>query len=355
MNHERWTTIGSVASAAASSACCWLPLLMVATGFSAAGAATFFAGLRPIFLVIAVILLGTGFYLNYRPQRTACAPDGSCPPQPSRFRRWNLGMLWASAVVVAALALFPGYVGWVVGAPTVSTEGSGSSTLVLQIEGMTCAGCETSVEAALLELPEVSAADVSYDLRQGVVQLAGGTPPSEMALKTAIGKAGYTLLAVTAQRERPIPGKRIAGQWVTQLKEPNGDMIEMTMDLGQVNGRWVGEFDLIQYGVEDYPVEVIQINPRVRLFFTAMGTAFEGDLSEDGMALEGIGRVGDEEESLVFQRVGEAAFSEDFLELEAAADDPSLVARVSDDGAELRERFNADVTKTRLLMLLSPT
>lgn len=209
MRHERWTTIGSVVSAAASSACCWLPLLMVATGFSVAGASAFFERFRPLFLVIAVVLLGIGFYLNYRPQKTVCGPDGSCAPSGSRFRRWNRGLLWTSAVLVMALAFFPSYVGRVIGASSTSSEDSVSSVLVLGIEGMTCTGCEAAVEAALLQLPEVLAAEVSYDASQGIVQLATGASPTELALKAAVGKAGYTLVSVSeSQGEGMSPGPR---------------------------------------------------------------------------------------------------------------------------------------------------
>lgn len=356
MRSERWTSVGSVASAAASSACCWLPLLMVATGFSVAGASALFEKLRPLFLVLAIALLGIGFYLNYRPHKVVCNPDGSCLPANSRLERWNRGLLWTSALLVAAFAFFPSYVGRVIGASAMSAEETRSQVLVLGIEGMTCTGCEAAVEVALLELAEVVAAEVRYDESQGIVHLASGASATEMALRAAVGKAGYTLTSVTESvAEVTTPTPRLAGRWVTEVEEQNGDKIEITMDLGQVNERWVGEFDLLEYRIEDYPVEVTEIDPNVRLFLTAIGTAFQGTISEDGLILEGVGRAGDEEESIVFRRVGDAGFSEGFLELEAAADDPSLVVRVSDDGSQLRDQFNADIEKTRLLMLLSPT
>ena len=200
MKSERWATIGSVASAAASSACCWLPLLMVATGFSVAGASAFFESFRPIFLVVAAALLGIGFYLNYRPQKVVCDADGNCPPSSNRLKHWNRGLLWTSALLVAAFAFFPSYVGRVIGAPERSAEESESQTLVLGIEGMTCTGCEASLVTALLQLPEVAAVEASYDEGQGVVRLASGKSTTEMALRTAVGKAGYTLTSVTESR-----------------------------------------------------------------------------------------------------------------------------------------------------------
>jgi hypothetical protein len=148
---------------------------------------------------------------------------------------------------------------------------------------------------------------------------------------------------------------KLAGHWVTELEEQNGEIIEVVLDLGVLNSRWVGEFDLSKYNVTDYPIEVKTSGETIELFLTAIGMSFKGTLEVGGL-LTGVGQShGAENESVTFQRTGPAQFSEGFLELEAAADDSSLVAILSDDGGELRERFNADRTKTRLLMLLSPT
>ena len=197
MTRDKWAAAGSLASAAASSACCWLPLLMVATGFSAAGVSAFSENFRPLFLVVAAILLGVGFYLNYRPQSAVCSADGTCLPTSSRSRRSNRGVLWISAVLVVAFALFPGYVSRMAGASPTPPEEGQSRVLVLGIEGMTCTGCETAVETALLELPEVISAEVSYDRSEGLVHLAHGAHPTELALRTAVGKAGYTLTSAS--------------------------------------------------------------------------------------------------------------------------------------------------------------
>ena len=273
MKRETLATLGSVGSAAASSACCWLPLLMIATGFSVAGASTFFESYRPLFLIVAAVLLGIGFYLNYRPQKTACGPDGECTTSNIRLRGLNRGMLWTSAALVAALALFPSYAGRILGASSTSAETAETRFIVLDIEGMTCAGCEVAVATSLSELPEVVSAEVSYEDGQAVVQLAGGATLDRMALTAAVGKAGYTLASVSEAEAEPTPG--LTGHWTTEVQNGEGETLEITMDLGRINSHWVGEFDPLRYKVTNYPIEVSSVEPTITLYLTAMGMAFD--------------------------------------------------------------------------------
>ncbi|MFQ5495879.1 MAG: mercuric transporter MerT family protein, partial [Phycisphaerae bacterium] len=105
---------GSVVAAALSSACCWLPLLLVAFGVSAVGMASFFEAYRPYLLVVAIGLLGAGFYRVYF-RKERCAPGSACPAPNRKLRILNQAMLWSAAVLVGAFALFPSYVGALVG------------------------------------------------------------------------------------------------------------------------------------------------------------------------------------------------------------------------------------------------
>ena len=62
-----FSMIGSVVSAVFASACCWLPLLLLAAGMSGAAVAAAFERYRPAFLSLSFALLGAAFYFAYRP------------------------------------------------------------------------------------------------------------------------------------------------------------------------------------------------------------------------------------------------------------------------------------------------
>ena len=56
---------GAVVTAILSSACCWLPLLLLAFGASAVGVSSWFEKYRLIFLGITALMLASGYYLVY--------------------------------------------------------------------------------------------------------------------------------------------------------------------------------------------------------------------------------------------------------------------------------------------------
>jgi copper chaperone CopZ len=189
-------TGGAVLSAALSSACCWLPLLLLAFGASAAGVAGFFEAWRPWFLGGAALLLGAGFYFAYF-RNEACGPGSACAVPNPKLRRFNRVMLWVAMVVVAAFALFPNYLGALLGTGRTSdsvalrTPALPANALVLSIEGMTCASCAVSLEKELAALPGVASARVDYQARRAVVVPAIEAPVSRAALEEAVRAGGY--------------------------------------------------------------------------------------------------------------------------------------------------------------------
>src|SRR3984893_461949 len=63
------------------------------------------------------------------------------------------------------------------------------NSLVLEITGMTCAGCASHVEKALLSAPGVHKADVSY--AEGTARVSGEGAFDPAALSAAVHAAGY--------------------------------------------------------------------------------------------------------------------------------------------------------------------
>jgi len=194
--------IGSVLAAMASSACCWLPLVLMGIGLSAAGVGTFFERYRPYFLVVAVVLLGVGFYFNYF-RKERCGPGESCEMPSQNFRRFNRGMLWVSVLLVAAFALFPSYVGRLFDSQEASSEMVGFTSIdwALDIQGMTCAGCEATLVTALSDVPGVKNAVARFEEASATISIDADDPPDSSAIATAVSRAGYNLIVEDSSLE----------------------------------------------------------------------------------------------------------------------------------------------------------
>lgn len=189
-----WAIGGSVGSAALASACCWLPLALLAVGASAAGVSTAFEQTRPLFLALAAVFLSTGFYLNYFRKRRAVACSTCAAPRP-KLRRLNRAMLWVSTVVVLSVALFPNWFPLLLNrgatAATASKSLVDAPTVELRIDGMTCEGCAAFIEHTLVKLPGVRSASVVYTDRRALVALDPDSGLSNEDLISAVEKLGY--------------------------------------------------------------------------------------------------------------------------------------------------------------------
>lgn len=191
---ERFTLGGSVLAAVLSSACCWLPLLLLAFGASAAGVSAFFERWRPVFLVVAVAMLGAGFYVVYF-RKAACA-DGACEAAPRSRRVFSQLMLWVAAVLVAAFALFPEYAGAVARALYGSRAGDGSGAVVtgtalhrFNVEGMTCEACATILQSDIEKIDGVASARVNY--ADKTAEVRSDAPDILAKVQTAAQEHGY--------------------------------------------------------------------------------------------------------------------------------------------------------------------
>lgn len=195
-------TTGAVVSAILSSACCWLPLLLIAFGASAAGVAGFFEAYRPYLLGATGLLLASGFYVVYF-RKEKCGPGEACAVPNSRLQRVNKIMLWAATAIVVAFVLFPNYVGYFLGSsnqPALPAEPVSEESRVFRIDGMTCEACAVTLREHMGRVPGVTGAEVSFETKTALVYFAAEQASSDDALLAAIHEAGYSGAPITSTR-----------------------------------------------------------------------------------------------------------------------------------------------------------
>ncbi|MBI4613738.1 MAG: copper ion binding protein [Planctomycetes bacterium] len=196
-------TAGAVVSAILSSACCWLPLVLIAFGASAAGVSGFFEAYRFYLLGGTGLFLASGFYLVYV-RKERCSPGEACAVPNPRLRRLNKIMLWVATAVVLAFALFPNYVGYLLGSGNPQALAAASvsgESQTYRIEGMTCEACAVTLREQLGKVPGVARAEVSFEQKTARVVFIEGEPrPSDEAIRAAIQQAGYSGTSVASSR-----------------------------------------------------------------------------------------------------------------------------------------------------------
>jgi len=190
-----FTFVGTVAAAMLSSACCWLPMALVLTvGVSSAGIATFFETWRPVFVAIALLMLGFSFYLAYVRQ-PKCADENEAAACAIITRRRRISA-WITAVIVAIFVFYPSYSGLLFPSGPSSQASAlvpkkNRSVLTLDVVGMTCAGCEARARTALRNVQGVFNVDASHEKDEAHITISANDPPTIDALTNALRSAGF--------------------------------------------------------------------------------------------------------------------------------------------------------------------
>jgi len=207
-------TVSALLVAIVSSACCWLPLLLLAFGLSGGVVAASFESWRPVMLPVTFVLLALGWYFSLKPvcagsgDKDSCSTpaEGSascCPPEKTGFsvQKLNLVMLGIATVTTVAFAFFPNYVGALVSTGSIVESAPDTESVVLTIEGMTCAGCEIHVVKSLEGIDGVVVTDVDHASGRAEAQVPLGTDRG--LLRQAIDKAGYEMTGIESQLQSP--------------------------------------------------------------------------------------------------------------------------------------------------------
>ena len=194
----------AVLAAVLSSACCWLPLVLIGAGTSAAGVAAFFEDYRVHFLVGATSLLCLGLYYVYF-RRPTCAPGEACAAPNPRVQRTNRVTLWLATAFFLLFATFPEYIAELNGSGSASSLATAADlapkmTVVehsYRLEGMTCEGCTVHARKAIAALPGVQSVDVSYPTKTASVSMTDEVPLKDLA--DALSEYGYRITAVDGE------------------------------------------------------------------------------------------------------------------------------------------------------------
>ena len=214
-NQSRVPLAAAMISALAASACCWLPLLLIALGLSSGGVAAGFEKWRPVLLPLTFVLLASAFYLTFRKPVAAGVNAGSvpddddspfathadtsaeadcCPHASTRslsVNRLNKVILVIATVFVFVFALFPNYSSFLLGTGDDLDHRGDLDRVVVTVEGMTCGSCATTCEKALRSVDGVADAKVSYDEGQAVIGIPKGSDVPIDQIWEAISRVGF--------------------------------------------------------------------------------------------------------------------------------------------------------------------
>lgn len=169
----------SVLAAIGASLCCIMPILWVLVGIG--GIAANFSWLEPLRPYLVAFTLIALVYAWYRllsvPSAKTCGPEESCHKESRSFIRSKTSMGIVTFFAIAMLT-FPSYS--FIFIQEAEEQDSGLKTksarkTELQIEGMTCKGCERSVTRILEQEEGVLEATASYEEKSGIIQAASDT------------------------------------------------------------------------------------------------------------------------------------------------------------------------------------
>jgi mercuric ion transport protein len=98
---------GAILSAFIASACCVGPLVLALLGLGGGALLVKFEPYRPYFTAATLLLLGAGFWLQYRTPKAAAVEGDACACPAPRANRAGRIMLWVASVLVVGFLVFP--------------------------------------------------------------------------------------------------------------------------------------------------------------------------------------------------------------------------------------------------------
>lgn len=187
------TSIGTALFSAVSlKLCCWGPLLLTGVA-GVSGSSVYFSWLitlKPYLLAIAFLSLGYAFYRVYKPKKNDCC----CETNKKLFLKSKL-YIWFVATFVILMTLisyFPQLFYQYQQKEIVVIEQSNIDTVKLDIEGMTCTGCEENINHSVNELDGILEINTSH--KKGTSEIKfNKTKTNHNEIEKAIKSKGYVI------------------------------------------------------------------------------------------------------------------------------------------------------------------
>jgi mercuric ion transport protein len=190
---------GAIAALGAS-ICCITPVLALVAGLGGAASAFFWLDpFRPYLIGLSLLVLGFAWYQKLKPKKETLACD--CEAEEKKTFVQSKTFLGAATALVLLLLFFPYYSNAFFPEPVNKAVASVAQQAQLQqvqleIKGMTCGGCESSVNHALSSKEGVVKASASYEAGMASVTY-NPTLVTPEALKKAIEEeVGYKVTNV---------------------------------------------------------------------------------------------------------------------------------------------------------------
>ncbi len=178
-------------AAFAASLCCITPVLAVVAGFSgAASALSWLAPFRPLFIVLTVVVLGFAWFQQLKTKKEI---DCDCETDEKKSFLQTKKFLGGVTVLAALLLAFPYYssVFYTTNAANVAIVNV--QQIDLRIKGMTCDGCENTLNLALQKLDGVGAVESDYKTGKAVVEYDPSTITVDEIID-AVDATGYKVV-----------------------------------------------------------------------------------------------------------------------------------------------------------------
>ncbi len=175
--------------------CCWGPMVLIGIGGISGSAAIFSWAdqYKPLFLGIAITSLAFAFYQAYRPSHAASSCSSHCQQRASLIGAKSY--VWILAIFVifmTGLTYMP--VTMSAQFEQIDQQVSPDTTyIVMNIEGMSCTGCEANINETVSKIKGVMSIKASFKEANAEIRF-DSTRTDRRAIIKAIEAKGYKII-----------------------------------------------------------------------------------------------------------------------------------------------------------------